>query len=102
MWKIEIDWKIRSPFLRVLTGDIRITNNITIGGINKNIYPFPVKKQYNSLEYQNCSELFCRCNTLVDVMVNSYFDGMKLSDHSYVWFDDCERNDNEVIIKMFD
>jgi hypothetical protein len=102
MWKIEIDWKTRSPFLSVLTGDIRIANNITMGGINKNILPIPIKKEIGCTQYKNTTQLFSQCKTLIDVMVHSYFDGMKLSDHSYVWFNDCERNDNEVIIKMFD
>ena len=102
LYKIEIDWDFRSPSLRVLTGEVRI-GRIDFGILDPTKFPsFPVKKEEGMLSYKNCSALFSRCKPLVDVMVRSYFDGMKLKDKSITWFDDCSRKNNTVFITMND
>ena len=102
MYKIEIDWGFKSPHLQVLTGTVRI-DKISYGAINKEmITGFPVKKEVGSTGYQNCPAIFSRCKPLVDAMVRSYFDGMRLEPLSIEWFDDCARHNNMVTLKMND
>ena len=80
MYKIEIDWGFMSPHLQVLTGIVRI-DDVQFGMIDPVKVPgFPVKKEMNRLGYQNCPAIFSRCKPLVDVMVRSYFDGMRMTE----------------------
>ena len=103
MYKIEIDWGFKSPYLQVVNGIVRIDQINMVGGIDKERVPgFPVKKQIGSIGYQNCCALFSRCKPLVDVMVRSYFDGMRLSETSVEWFDHCSRHNNDVTLIMKD
>lgn len=100
--KIEIDWNMRSPYLQVATGIVRI-GKIDFGMLNKKLVPsFPVKKERGSLGYQDCPSIFSRCKPLVDVMVRSYFDGMQLADHSVEWFHGCSRHNDIVTLTMHD
>jgi len=102
MYKIEIDWGFKSPFMQVLTGTIRI-DNINMGSINQEEVPgFKVKKDMNTLGYKNCPAILNSCKPLVDVMVRSYYDGMKLSDRSIEWFENSTRKNNEIFLTMFD
>jgi hypothetical protein len=102
MYKIEIDWGIRSPFLRVLRGTVRI-DQLDMGLINpKEIEGFPVEKEMNTTGYSNCPAIFTRCKPLVDVMVRSYFEGMLLSDHSVEWFQSCHRKNEQVFLTLND
>jgi hypothetical protein len=102
MYKIEIDWGFKSPHLQVLTGIVRI-DQISIGAITKDKVPgFPVKKEVGCTGYENCPAIFSRCKPLVDVMVRSYFDGMRLEPLSLEWFNDCGRHNNIVTLKMND
>jgi hypothetical protein len=102
MYKIEIDWGFKSPYLQVVNGIVRI-DQINMGGIDKERVPgVPVKKQMGSVGYKNCDALFSRCKPLVDVMVRSYFDGMRMSEKSVEWFDQCWRHDYDVTIVMKD
>lgn len=102
MYKIEIDWKMRSPHLQVLTGEVRI-DNIPFGLINpQTCKTFYVKKEYGSLEYRDCAAIFSRCKSAVDLMVRGYYEGMLLQDHSVAWFHNCHRKDNKVTIVFND
>ncbi len=100
--KIEIDWGFRSPHLQALTGTVRI-DSLNMGMIDKEDNPgFRVRKEINTLGYQSCPPIFSRCKPLVDVMVRSYFDGMRLEDNSYVWFNGCSRHNDIVTLLMQD
>jgi|GEM_PF-4426192 len=100
--KIEIDWDFRSPSLQALTGIVRI-DQMDYGLINPKENPgFPVKKVPGQRGYKDCPAIFTRCKPLVDVMVDAYFDGMRLADQSFVWFDGCSRHNNDVTIHMKD
>lgn len=102
IYKIEVDWKMRSPLLQVLTGEVRI-DQIDMGRIDhKKIAPILIKKEQGMLGYTDCPTIFNRCKPLVDVMVRAYFDGMMMQDTSYVWFDGCHRHNNTVTITMKD
>lgn len=102
MYKIEIDWNFKSPFMQILTGTVRI-DNISIGTINSQIIPgFRVKKEQGITDYTNCPAIFDRCKPLVDVMVRSYFDGMNLSDCSVEWFRNCSKKNEEIYLTMLD
>jgi hypothetical protein len=102
MYKIEIDWGFRSSFLQVATGIVRI-ENLDFGMISPLKNPgFPVKIESYSLGYRDCPAIFSRCKPLVDVMVRAYFDGLRMSDLSIEWFQDCHRKNNEVYLTMND
>ncbi|MDX1806212.1 MAG: hypothetical protein R3267_04195 [Paenisporosarcina sp.] len=102
LYKIEIDWKMRSPHLKVVTGEVRI-DQLDFGRIDRNkTEPTYIKKEIGSLEYRKAPAIIHRCKPIVDVMIRSYFDGMNLSDESVTWFNDCHRHNNEVTFKMTD
>ena len=102
MYKIEIDWGFKSPFMQVLTGTVRI-DNISMGTIDPGKSPgFKVKKEQGTTGYKNCPAIFERCKPLVDVMVRSYFDGMKMSDCSVEWFRNCSKKNEEIHLTMLD
>jgi len=102
MYKIEIDWNFKSPHLQVLTGTVRI-DNIQMGSIDRSVVPgFPVKKEMNTCGYKDCPAIFDSCKPLVDVMVRSYYDGMRLSKQSIEWFGNGARKNNEIFLTLFD
>ena len=102
MYKIEIKWDFRSPTLGVLVGDVQV-GMISLGSLSEqDATPFRVKKQQGILEYKDCPSIFARCKPLVDVMVNSYYDGMLMNPESFTWFRDCSRSNNDVFITMMD
>jgi hypothetical protein len=103
MYKIEIEWGFRSPTLRVLTGEVRI-GNIEMGKLKRDpeFPPFSVRKDHRSRGYTNCPAILNRCQPLVDLMVDSYYSGMLMSDTSYNWFVNSSRKNNEVFLTMLD
>jgi hypothetical protein len=102
MYKIEIDWGFKSPFMQVLRGTVRV-DNIVIGSINpEEVHPSQIKKDQHTLGYKNGTAILNRCQPLVDVMVRSYFDGMRMSDCSIEWFRDCHRHNNEIHLTLLD
>jgi hypothetical protein len=104
VYKIEIEWKMRSPSMRLLTGDIRI-GKIDLGKLtDANSQSFPFKKEPGMLEYQNTPPIFARSKPLVDAMIRSYFDGMIFENWSVTWFLGCRRNydTNTVYLKIQD
>lgn len=104
MYKIEIEWGFRSPTLRVLTGEVRI-GNIEMGilkGDPEEFPSFPVKKDSGSRGYENCPAILSSCKPLVDLMVDSYYSGMIMSDTSFNWFRNSSRKNNEVFLTMLD
>ena len=104
MYKIEIEWGFRSPTLRVLTGEVRI-GNIGMGTLKGDPVEFPsfsVRKDGHTRGYENCPAIFNRCSPLVDLMVDSYYSGMIMSDTSFNWFRNSSRKNNEVFLTMLD
>lgn len=102
MYKIEIDWGVKSPHMQVLTGTVRI-DNISMGGIDPIAVPgFKVRKETNTCGYRGESAMFTSCKPLVDTMVYSYFDGMRLAKKSVQWFGKGARHNHEVFLTMYD
>ncbi len=100
--KIEIDWKMKSPFMQVLTGEVRV-GQIDMGCLDPKKYEAAfIKKENGIMEYRRAPSIISRCKPLVDVMVRSYFEGMLLKEQSVVWFDGCHRHNNVVTITMND
>ena len=104
--KIEIDWNLRSPFMKAVTGEVRI-GQINLGCLNPEIPAARIKKEVGSISYRNAPPIVAKCKPLVDIMLRSYFEGMTLQDHSVLWFDGFESrriNDvqNELIVTMKD
>ena len=102
MYKIEIEWDFRSPVMRVLTGHVRI-GKIDMGRLDKTEFPsFPVKKEQGSRGYKNCPAIFNSFKPLVDLMVDSYYDGMIMKEESFAWIRNGSRHNNDVHIIMMD
>jgi len=102
MYKIEIDWNFISPHMQVLTGTVRI-DNIKMGGIDPIAVPgFKVKKEINTCGYSGETANFSSCKPLVDTMVYSYFDGMRLAKKSVQWFGSGNRHNQQVFLTMYD
>jgi len=102
MYKIEIDWDFRSPVLRILTGHVRI-GQIDMGRLSEKEFPsFPVKKEQNTRGYEECPAIFNSFKPLVDLMVDSYYDGMIMSEESFGWVRNGSRHNNDVFITMPD
>lgn len=102
MYKVEIDWDFRSPTLRVLTGHVRL-GTLNMGMLNQREYPsFPVRKEFGTREYKDCPAIFNSFKPLVDLMVDSYYDGMLMKGQSFAWVESGARHNNEVIIRMKD
>ena len=102
MHKIEIDWGFKSPSMQVLTGIVRI-DNISMGIIDPIAVPgFSVRKEINTCGYSGESSMFASCKPLVDTIVYSYFDGMRLARKSHQWFDNSHKHNHKVFLTMFD
>jgi hypothetical protein len=102
MYKIEIEWGFRSPTLRILTGEVRL-GRIDMGRLDKEeIESFPVKKEQGSRGYKNCPAIFNSFKPLVDLMVDSYYDGMIMKEESFAWVRNGSRHNNDVHIILAD
>lgn len=102
MYKIEVKYHFKSPFMKVLTGTVQI-GKINFGKFtDEDAKPFPFKKESASWGYKNCPAIFSRCKPLVDTIINSYFSGMVFANETHQWFDNCQRHNDEIIITMLD
>jgi hypothetical protein len=102
MYKIEVKYNLKSPFMRVLTGTVQI-GKINFGKFtNEDAKPFPFKKEPNCLGYQNFPAIFNRCKPLVNMIITSYFSGMIFANETHEWFNNCNRHNDEVIITFPD
>lgn len=107
MYKIEVHYEFVSPFLRVLSGTVKI-GQTGFGMLTaKQAKAFPFKKEQNTLGYQNCPPIFSRTKPMVDTLIKAYYDGMILNDLSVNWFKNAHTKkisemEHDVIITMLD
>jgi hypothetical protein len=103
MYKVEISYDFVSPCLGVVSGEIRI-GEIDMGMLPEDIHErkFTFRKEHGSLSYKNCPAAFQRVIPITDIMIKSYYDGMRLSDYGISWFSNSYRKNNIVTVNFFD
>lgn len=93
MVRIIIKWETRSPFLQVLTGILTAEDvDCSYTEKPKSLFKCKVKVEQGSTGYSAImpedgipSKLFEKLRPVIDVMVHSYFRGVKLDETDFLW-----------------
>jgi len=93
MVRILIEWKVKSPFLQVLTGILTAEDiDCSYSTPAKLLFKCRVKIEQGSTGYSSLnkekgmpSEIFDKLKPVMDVMVHSYYRGAMLKSDDFYW-----------------
>lgn len=96
MLRIHIEWEFTSPFLQTASGILYIIDMYHgFGKSDRILLKCKVEKKTGSTGYSSIdktrgihSTFFESLKPYIDVMIQSYYDGMVLNNKTYAWVDD--------------
>ncbi len=102
MYRIDINWENKSPFLGVASGECIIIERQGSWLKDIEVSRFKVKKERSTSGYSNVHGIkqhpFASLRLIIDTMMHAYFDGMLLKDMSFQWIDEIRETDTEYLI----
>jgi hypothetical protein len=89
MFKIVIEWDVISPFLKFISGIVKVYHRKDSTLSNTILISFKVTKEVGSIGYSSEEGIPCEILNAIkpqlDIMVRSFFDGVNLSQDTFQW-----------------